>query len=64
MLVSILETHWPFRLYICVFVFIFKAFDVLSYTIREHLVLYCHAPCLMNTWTTETYWDQQKRYIL
>ncbi|CAD6238895.1 unnamed protein product [Miscanthus lutarioriparius] len=28
--------------------------------IREHL--YCHAPCLMNTWTTEMYWDQQKSY--
>jgi hypothetical protein len=60
-LVSVLETHWIFR-YICVF--IFKAFGVLSYTIREHPVLYCHAPCLMNTWTTETYWDQQKRYYI
>jgi hypothetical protein len=35
----------------------------MSYTIREHLVLYCHAPCLMNTWTTETYWAQQKKVL-
>jgi hypothetical protein len=45
-----------------IYVFVLKTSAVLSSTIREHLVLCCHALCLMKIWTTGIYWNQQKRY--